>query len=155
MISREPLDDVWLCRLHQLRREPGTSLRACLEGVRIERAWREAERAGLVRMICEPEEDYSLDGREDELQGLRPSEIKRYIAEERKLVEREGVWYYATEFRAFIKDGWELAEGLGWVIGSIEGHGEDWGLKEAALKGLDEAFQREAERLSERATFAG
>lgn len=133
-------------------RNQGWLAQYALRAARVNDAWSDAENERLVRIRCEPETDmYEFP----DYEGLRPSERKRYEKEDRETVDREGVWWYVAEYRVTEDSPWEQADSIGMVVGELDDGDYGIELKESALSALDLARQDEANKLVERATYAG
>lgn len=117
--------------------------------------WRVAEALGRVQFVCEAECE-ALESFEPDFEHCRdkdqsPADAK---AEWYRVIERDGIWMYASQFRTDETKRWETADTIGGVEGTIKGTGYDTDLMSAALDALDKAFQAEADALASRATFA-
>lgn len=113
--------------------------------------WRAAEAEGLVQWACEPETD-PLDMFEPDFSGEVDPDAAR--AEWLHIVQRDGIWMYAAQYRLRETDRWETADSIGGVEGDIKGTGYDLDLMNAALDAIEAARQSEADTLVARGTYA-
>lgn len=109
---------------------------------------------GFVKLECEPDEYADLDnvlcacgeeGCEEE-----------HRAPERRKAERDGIWGLVGYFRVRETDKWTVADSVwGFVGESGLDSGYDTDIRRSTMDALDDAWEKEARELAERATFAG
>ncbi len=126
------------------------------------------EARGLVRLHAEPDGELYDDSFIDDFEHLSDEGKKREKKQLWAQIEREGVWYYAGQYRekgrtpvgyetsARVRNsekGWETADGIGGIIGTdLSDYRYD--LMQSAIDALDAHWAEEAAELSERATYA-
>jgi len=152
--------------IRQIRaRHPGTTMKEAIRKYRVDAAWKIAESAGYVHVVCEPEFE-PIETFEPDWKGLYSRDCDRERARKEWLdtIERDGIWMYATEYRLSLEGSaedyrsWETADNIGGVEGDWKGTGYDVDLKAECLRAFLEAFDAEtsqgAAELAARATYA-
>ena len=96
------------CRLYKASMLVGRDAECSLRTARTILAFREAEKAGLVRLRCEPEEENYFDvyGREDDEREQKRME---------EIIERDGCWWTCAEW--FDGEEWQMADSCGMHTG--------------------------------------
>jgi hypothetical protein len=118
-------------------------------------SFKKAEDAGLVRIIQDPEDCIPIEDLEPDCSGMRPSDAARYKKEWYALIEREGLWIYAVQWRLYPTDRWMNATSIGGIEGDWKDTGHDTDCMQEALDALEKARAVEAENLAVRCTYAG
>lgn len=125
-VARSAVEDEY----HRLRRKDWHASEAW-RAAKVNTTWHYAERAGLVRVRCEPEECIPVEYFAPEFESR--DEENRWHAH----VNNVGIWWYVTEYLDPV-DGWTYADSCGGFIGDDwEDSGYDVDMKEAALAALD------------------
>jgi hypothetical protein len=119
-------------------------------------AFRDAEVAGLVRLVVVPDEDYSVSCSEPDWKACydRESERARVKKAWWSRVEDEGMWTLIAQ--VWRDNDWQHVDSVGGFLGEDwRDSGYDVDLMGAALDALDGYRDDDAADLSTRATLAG
>jgi len=136
--------------------EPTRHAAFAFELARVRLAFAKLEAAKLVRVVQEPD-DCSHDDYVEPSRDAHPEARRAW----RRLVDkldRDGVWYFCSDFVDPATGRWEASEyGVGGFVGDLYDDAE-FELKDAAVRGYQEALDayhtEMAHELSERATYA-
>ena len=121
-----------------------------VEAMRAARVKDEFQNLGMyVRFVVEADDELYDDSYIDEV--TFPNGKKELWSR----IGMEGVWGLVGKYRASEDEPWEVADSVWGFIGDDwEDSGYDIDIKENTIKALHQAWQRKADELSERATYA-